>query len=199
LHKFLQAQAHSEVRVKLSSAQATVLEKSLANETIKIPPGNYRLDNPGPEKLYWRAETKGQSSATDFSEEGIRITRTYQGLDRPQDVHRDGQGIWHIRRGARVCVVLSAVSQGAPHRPRLQDALPGGLEAIRLVGASHDSVAILHESGLEVESRFGDVLSCEYMAQATWPGTYTAPPAYAEDVDHPEFTGQTDSAQVIVE
>jgi alpha-2-macroglobulin len=51
-------------------------------------------------------------------------------VDDPGDVRRDGDGVWHVRAGARVRVKLKMAAPGRRTHVALVDPLPAGLEAL---------------------------------------------------------------------
>jgi uncharacterized protein YfaS (alpha-2-macroglobulin family) len=69
---------------------------------------------------------------------GFVVDRRYEAVDDPGDVHRDADGTWHVRAGARVRVRVTFAATARRYQVRLRDPLPAGLEAInpRLEGGA---------------------------------------------------------------
>src|SRR5689334_24937086 len=61
---------------------------------------------------------------------GFTVSRTYEAIDHPEDVTRDGEGVWHIKAGSRVRVRLSLVAPARRYHVALTDPLPAGLESL---------------------------------------------------------------------
>lgn len=65
---------------------------------------------------------------------GFVVRRHYEGVDDPEDVVQDDDGIWRIRAGARVRIVTEMMLPSRRLDVRLDDPLPAGLEAIEGLG-----------------------------------------------------------------
>jgi uncharacterized protein YfaS (alpha-2-macroglobulin family) len=183
------------------------------------------LSKEGPGRLYYRLGLR--YAPTDLSlkplDMGFVVQRRYEALDNPEDVHQDGDGVWHIRAGARVRVMISMVTNNRRYHVALVDPLPAGLEIVNPALAVSGSVP--QDPGA-ANSRYGwwwwgpwyehqnlrdnqaeaftpllweGVYSYSYIARATTPGTFVVPPTKAEEMYSPEVFGRSASDWVIVE
>jgi uncharacterized protein YfaS (alpha-2-macroglobulin family) len=154
---------------------------------------------------------------------GFVVQRSYEAIDEPEDVHRDDDGVWHIKAGARVRVKLMMVADNRRYHVALVDPLPAGLEiinpALAVSGSTpQDTSADNYRYGWwwwftwyehqnmrdERAEAFTSVLwdgvyEYTYEARATTPGTFIVPPAKAEEMYSPEVFGRSTSDWVIVE
>ncbi len=152
---------------------------------------------------------------------GFVVQRTYEGVDDPEDVYQDADGTWHIKLGARVRVRLTLVADNRRYHVALVDPLPAGLEPINPALAVSQSVpqdpdaAVLpwwwwgswydHQNMRDerVEAfatlLWEGVYTYDYVARATTPGTFVAPPTKAEEMYSPDVFGRSGSDLVIVE
>jgi alpha-2-macroglobulin len=185
------------------------------------------LSKEGPGRLYYRVGLS--YAPADLTLEpldmGFLVKRTYEAVDNPDDVRQDGDGTWHIRAGSRVRVRLTLVAPSRRTHVALVDPLPAGLEPINPELAVAESIPRdeqeQQESGRdwwwwwwrwyehqnlrdERAEAFTTLLyegayEYSYVARATTPGTFVAPPAKAEEMYHPEVFGRSASDWVIVE
>jgi uncharacterized protein YfaS (alpha-2-macroglobulin family) len=58
------------------------------------------------------------------------VKRTYEPIDDPEDVTKDKEGVWHIKVGAKVRVVLNLINKNRNFHVALVDKLPAGFEAL---------------------------------------------------------------------
>ena len=151
---------------------------------------------------------------------GFVVQRSYEGVDNPEDVYQDEQGIWHIKLGSRVRVKLMMVADNRRYHVALVDPLPAGLEAINPALAVSQSVPggsgepspywwwgtwydhqNMRDERLEAFSTllWEGVYDYDYVARATTPGTFVVPPTKAEEMYVPETFGRSSSDVVIVE
>ncbi|MBN1639727.1 MAG: hypothetical protein JXA09_00735 [Anaerolineae bacterium] len=183
------------------------------------------LSKEGPGRLYYRlglryAPTDLDMDAVDM---GFIVQRVYEAIDDPADVSQDADGVWHVRAGARVRVRLTMVADSRRYHVALVDPLPAGLEIVNPALAVSGDVP---QDPQAEESRYGwwwwrpwyehqnmrderaeafatllwdGVYSYSYVARATTPGTYVAPPAKAEEMYSPEVFGRSSSDLVVVE
>ena len=159
----------------------------------------------------------------DPADMGFVVQRSYEAVDDPDDVSQDEDGVWHIKAGARVRVRLTMVADSRRYHVALVDPLPAGLEIVNpALAVSGDIPQDPHASNY----RYGwwwwgswyqhqnmrderaeaftallweGVYNYSYMARATTPGTFVAPPAKAEEMYSPEVFGRSSSDWVIVE
>ena len=183
------------------------------------------LSKTGPGRLYYRL---GLSYApTDLNldplDMGFVVQREYEAVDDPEDVWQDEDGVWHVKAGARVRVRLTMVADNRRYHVALVDPLPAGLEIVNPDLAVSGSTPQDPESS---ESRYGwwwwgtwyehqnlrderaeaftsllwdGVYEYTYIARATTPGTFIAPPAKAEEMYSHEVFGRSSSDWVVVE
>ncbi len=185
------------------------------------------LQKDGAGRLYYRLGL--QYAPTDFKlpprDEGFVVDRTYEAVDDPGDVRRDGTGVWHIKPGAMVRVKMTMVADTNHTNMALVDELPAGLEAINpALSASprpraektNDKVVPvglpmwygstwfdhenLRDDRVEAFSSYlyGGTYDYTYVARATTLGDFVVPPAKAEEIYAPEVFGRSGSDRVIV-
>ena len=181
------------------------------------------LDKQGAGRLYYRIGLKYAPESLDLAamEQGFSVTRSYRGLDNPDDVKQREDGTWQVKAGARVEVNLTMLAPAERHHVALVDALPAGFEALNpaLAFTAQNSdnnepepmrfswmrtwyeYQNLRDERAEAFSSFlpDGVYNYSYVARATTLGTFIAPPAKAEEMYHPETFGRSASAKVVVE
>jgi uncharacterized protein YfaS (alpha-2-macroglobulin family) len=177
----------------------------------------------GDGRLYYRlALNYAPSDLTlDPLSRGFVVQRTYEGVDDPEDVYQDADGTWHIKLGARVRVRLTLVADNRRYHVALVDPLPAGLEPInpalavaQSVPEDPDAVQLpwwwwwqwydhqnMRDERVEAFSAllWEGVYTYDYVARATTPGTFVAPPTKAEEMYSPDVFGRSGSDIVIVE
>lgn len=181
------------------------------------------LSKDGTGRLYYRLGLKYAPTdlRLDPLEMGFVVQRIYEGVDDPNDVWLDEEGIWHIKAGTRVKVSLTMVADSRRYHVALIDPLPAGLEIINPNLAVSESLPDdpgqsrnnfywwyqwyqhqnLRDSRVEVFTSllWDGVYEYTYFARATMPGTFIVPPAKAEEMYSPEVFGRGQSDIVIVE
>ncbi len=159
---------------------------------------------------------------------GFVVQRVYEPVDDPGDVYQDAAGAWHIKAGARVRVRLTMVADNRRYHVALTDPLPAGLEIVNPALAVTGSLPQDPQERVRPEGRasyygwwwrywfehqnlrderaeaftsllWEGVYEYTYVARATTPGIFVAPPAKAEEMYSPEVFGRSGSAVVIVE
>jgi hypothetical protein len=121
-------------------------------------PADLTLAKEGAGRLYYRIGMQYAPSSLklEAADHGFAVERRYEGVDRPEDVRKDAEGVWHVKAGARVRVRLTMVATSRRYHVALVDPLPAGLEAsnpaLRVTGASRegpdDSVTVMGAPGL---------------------------------------------------
>jgi hypothetical protein len=183
------------------------------------------LSKEGPGRLYYRL---GLSYApTDLTldplDMGFIVQRSYEGVDDPEDVYQDGDGVWHIKAGARVRVRLNMIADNRRYHVALVDPLPAGLEIVNPALAVSGSIPqdpdredyrygwwwwgtwYEHQNMRDeraeafVSLLWDGVYDYTYVGRATTPGTFVVPPAKAEEMYSPEVFGRSATDWVIVE
>ncbi|MCD4673235.1 MAG: hypothetical protein K8R77_11280 [Anaerolineaceae bacterium] len=181
------------------------------------------LSKDGAGRLYYRlglryAPTNLRLDPLDM---GFVVQRVYEGVDDPDDVKLDEQGVWHIKAGARVRVRLTMVADNRRYHVALVDPLPAGLEIINPALAVAESIPAdpnsaepgywwwwrwyqhqnMRDERAEVFTAllWDGVYEYTYVARATMPGEFVAPPAKAEEMYSPEVFGRSGSDIVVVE
>jgi uncharacterized protein YfaS (alpha-2-macroglobulin family) len=187
---------------------------------------NLIISKDGTGRLYYRlglryAPTDLNLPPTDM---GFVVERTYEAVDNPEDVTRDENGVWHIKAGARVRVKLTMVADSRRYHVALVDPLPAGLEIVNpdlavsqnappADGAQPEPYYYWwwrwtwyeHENFRDARAEaftsllWDGVYEYSYIARATTPGKFVAPPAKAEEMYSPEVFGRSASDWVIVE
>ncbi len=193
-----------------------------------IPAGESRdlvIHKEGTGRLYYRlgldyAPTDLTLDALDM---GFVVERRYEAIDDPSDVRRDAAGIWHIKAGAKVRVLLTMVADNRRYHVALVDPLPAGLEIINpelaITGKEGETSGTrtsgynwwwhwnwfnhqnLRDERAEVFTPllWDGVYDYSYTARATTPGRFVVPPTKAEEMYSPEVFGRSASDIVIVE
>ncbi len=187
---------------------------------------NLILSKEGAGRLYYRvgmtyAPTSLKLDPADY---GFTVERKYEAVEKADDVRRDADGTWHIKAGAKVRVRLTMVAQSRRYHVALVDPLPAGLEPLNAALAVTGSVPQdpngtdfqrgywwwgrtwyehqnLRDERVEAFASllWEGVYNYSYVARATTPGVFVAPPAKAEEMYHPETFGRSASDRVIVE
>lgn len=90
------------------------------------------LDKKGPGRLYYRIGMKYAPSnlKLDPADYGFTVLRSYEPVDRPDDVKQNPDGSWTFKTGARVRVRLTMVAESRRYHVALVDPLPAGLEIL---------------------------------------------------------------------
>ncbi len=186
---------------------------------------NLILSKEGEGRVYYRLGLKYAPTDLNLSplDMGFVVTREYEGVDDSEDVWRDADGVWHIKAGARVRVKIKMVADNRRYHVALVDPLPAGLEIVNPDLAVSGSTP---QDPNATEFRYGwwwwrtwyehqnlrderaeaftsllwdGVYDYSYIARATTPGTFIAPPAKAEEMYSPEVFGRSGSDWVVVE
>ncbi|MCD4753223.1 MAG: hypothetical protein K8R40_09145, partial [Anaerolineaceae bacterium] len=144
----------------------------------------------------------------------------YEGVDDPDDVRLDDDGIWHIKAGARVRVRITMVAASRRYHVALVDPLPAGLEIINPALAVSESLPddptepnygwwwwrwYQHQNLRDERAEAFTALLWEgtyeysYVARAITPGRFVVPPTKAEEMYSPEVFGRSAGDVVIVE
>jgi uncharacterized protein YfaS (alpha-2-macroglobulin family) len=184
---------------------------------------NLILGKDGPGRLYYRLGLRYApiDLNLDALDMGFVIQRRYEGVDNPEDVSQDSEGMWHIKAGARVRVKITMVAGNRRYHVALVDRLPAGLEIVNPAlevsqstpqdPASPDYRYIWWGTWYEHQNLRDDraeaftsllwdgVYEYTYITRATTPGTFVVPPAKAEEMYSPEVFGRSGSDRVMVE
>ena len=181
------------------------------------------LQKEGPGRLYYRLGLRYAPTdlTLDPADHGFTVERIYESVDDPGDVSRDEDGVWHIRAGARVRVKLTMAAPSRRVHVALVDPLPAGLEILnpelavtadlpldpissqgkrRWLGSWYQHQNLRDERAEAFTSYlWAGVYEYSYMARATTPGAFVAPPAKAEEMYAPETFGRTGTDWIVVE
>jgi len=188
---------------------------------------NLVLSKTGPGRLYYRLGiTYAPKDLTlEPLDEGFTVLRTYEAVDDPADVRQDENGVWHVRAGARVRIKLTMIAPSRRYHVALVDPLPAGFEAINPALAVSGSIPQAPEESAQPAMRYWwwnwtwyehqnlrdqraesfasllweGVHDYSYVARATTPGTFVAPPPKAEEMYSPEVFGRGATEWVVVE
>jgi len=180
----------------------------------------------GEGRLYYRAGLRYAPRSLDLPplEAGFAVSRRYDAVDDAGDVRQDSAGGWHVRAGARVRVTLTMTAPSRRLHVALVDPLPAGFEAVNaeLQGArpvppgpadapsgdwswwwrrywyEHENLRDRRAEAFTSLLRAG-TYTWSYVARATTPGSFVAPPPHAEEMYSPETYGRGASDRVIVE
>ena len=181
------------------------------------------LSKDGAGRLYYRLGLRYAPTdlRLDPMDMGFVVQRIYEGVDDPDDVRLDENGVWHIKAGARVRIRLTMVADNRRYHVALVDPLPAGLEIINPALAVSETIPgdptsaeksywwwwrwyqhqNMRDERAEVFTSllWDGVYEYTYVARATMPGKFVAPPAKAEEMYSPEVFGRSGSDIVIVE
>ena len=181
------------------------------------------LQKEGQGRLYYRLGLRYAPTdlTLDPADHGFTVERIYEAVDDPEDVSRDEDGVWHIRAGARVRVKLTMAAPSRRVHVALVDPLPAGLEILnpelavtaelpenpissqgkrRWLGSWYQHQNLRDERAEAFTSYlWAGVYEYSYMARATTPGAFVAPPAKAEEMYAPETFGRTGTDWVVIE
>jgi alpha-2-macroglobulin len=178
-------------------------------------------------RLYYRIGLRyaPASLRLDPLDRGFVVGRSYEGVDNPADVTRDPDGTWRIKAGATVRVRLTVVAESQRTRVALIDPLPAGLEIVNpSLATTPDLPPDTQPAGSQSadSSRFrygtwfdhqnmrddraeafstllpGGTYDYSYVARATTPGTFVAPPTRAEEIYAPETFGRGVTDSVVI-
>jgi uncharacterized protein YfaS (alpha-2-macroglobulin family) len=187
---------------------------------VKKAPVLIQKDGPG--RLYYRlglnyAPQNLWLAAADY---GFAVEREYEAVDDPKDVTRTKDG-YQVKAGARVRVKLTMVAPARRYHVALIDPLPAGFEALNPALAVTGTQPVgeaaemrtrywwwgpwyehqnLRDSRAEAFTTYlwDGVYTYTYIARATTPGAFVAPPAKAEEMYAPETFGRSASDRVTV-
>jgi uncharacterized protein YfaS (alpha-2-macroglobulin family) len=213
-HKF---QGRSTDRYNVNVAMRVLAEGGASKNLI--------LSKEGPGRLYYRIgmQYAPANLKLDPSEHGFTVERVYEAVDKPDDVRRDSDGVWHIKAGTKVRVKLTMVAPSRRYHVALVDPIPAGLEAMNpalaVTGnipqdpkeATNDPWWWLRWPWFEHQNMRDErveafaslvwegVHTYSYVARATTPGIFIVPPTKAEEMYHPETFGRGPTDRVIVE
>ncbi len=194
------------------------------SELVTIGDADIVIGKDGEGRLYYRIglRTAPSDLQLDPAERGFVVVRTYEGVDDPADVTRDADGTWHIKAGARVRVRLTMVAESQRTNVALVDPLAAGLEIVDTTseitqdvpadlgadsdaswwwwGQWYDHVNVRDDRAEAIASWLpAGTYDYSYVARATTPGTFVAPPARAEEIYAPETFGRSGTDVVVVD
>ncbi len=182
----------------------------------------------GPGRLYYRlgldyAPKSLMLKAADF---GFSVERKYEAVEKPDDVKRDADGVYHIKAGAVVRSKITFKAPGARYHVALMDPLPAGAEPLNAELAGTQSMFDKSKDAPEEQEKhrylfqrswanhenlrdhqaeaFTSLLgagtySYSYLMRATTPGHYRVAPTKAEEMYATETFGRAESENVIIE
>ncbi|MFV0389422.1 MAG: alpha-2-macroglobulin family protein [Pyrinomonadaceae bacterium] len=90
------------------------------------------LNKQGAGRLYYRLGMNYAPKNLNLkpADYGFTVLRSYEAVDKPEDVTQTGEGHWKIKAGARVRVKLTMVADARRYHVALVDPLPAGLEIL---------------------------------------------------------------------
>jgi len=180
------------------------------------------LQKEGSGRLYYRLGMQYAPSNLKLepADYGFKVERTYEAVDNADDVSRDSDGSWHIKEGSKVRVRLKMAAPARRYFVALVDHLPAGFEPLNPALSTtavipKDTVGNatgyrgtdqwfdhqnLRDERVEAFSEllWAGVYNYSYVAKATTPGEFIAPPPKAEEMYHPETFGRGASERVVV-
>ncbi len=197
------------------------------NSTV-VPPmvegrGELVLQKEGVGRLYYRLGLSYAPKNLNLAplDRGFVVQRSFEALDNPSDVYRDGEGNIRVVAGASVAVKLTVVNDSRRTNMVLVDPLAAGFEPVNQALAVSPLLDIPnsepadswfweprwfeHENQRDERiEAYSSLLSAgtheySYVVRATTPGRFVVPPARAEEIYAPEVFGRSQSHVVIVE
>jgi hypothetical protein len=205
---------------EISIPMKFVLDKT----AIEDGTSNIIISKEGEGRLYYRLGLKYAPTdlVLDPLDMGFVVERRYEAVDVPEDVSQDADGVWHIKAGARVKVVIKMVADSRRYHVALVDPLPAGLEIINpglavsqnppqedpevrpygwwWWGTWYEHQNLRDDRAEAFTSLLWDgVYEYTYYARATTPGTFVVPPTKAEEMYSPEVFGRSSSDRVVIE
>ncbi|MCW5961637.1 MAG: hypothetical protein KIS76_15850 [Pyrinomonadaceae bacterium] len=93
---------------------------------------NLIFDKQGAGRLYYRIGMNYAPKNLNLkpADYGFTVLRTYEAVDKPEDVRQEADGKWVFAAGSRVRVRLTMVAQARRYHVALVDPLPAGLEIL---------------------------------------------------------------------
>ncbi len=188
------------VRKTLRNTKVLSLKKTLEG----LRPGDLKIQVRGTAHYTVRLVTARKANQARAINRGFAVTRSY--LDPDTDVP-----FTQFKAGSLVKVRLKVTLNAGGRWVAVVDPLPGGLEpvnsklatSVRTTGSGSNRTWTHMEMRDDRVQAFADNLSpgsytLEYMARATLPGTFTAPPSHAEQMYSPDQFGRTTAVQIKV-
>jgi len=191
----------------------------------ELRPGSVTIGKEGPGRLYYRAGLRYAPRDLDLLplDAGFVVSRTYEAVDDPRDVVLGADGRWRVKAGARVRVTLTMTAPSRRVHVALVDPLPAGFEPVNpdLRGAQatppaqsqsnpgewgwwwrtywyqHQNLRDDRAEAFTSLLRAG-TYTYSYVARATTPGQFIAPPPRAEEMYSPEVFGRGKTERVVI-
>ncbi|HSU15295.1 alpha-2-macroglobulin family protein [Longimicrobium sp.] len=188
-------------------------------------PESVTIGKEGPGRLYYRAGLRYAPRDLDLLplDAGFVVSRTYEAVDDPRDVVLGADGRWRVKAGARVRVTLTMTAPSRRVHVALVDPLPAGFEPVNpdLRGAQatppaqagarpmdygwwwrtywyqHQNLRDDRAEAFTSLLRAG-TYTYSYVARATTPGQFIAPPPRAEEMYSPEVFGRGKTERVVI-
>jgi len=211
---------------QMSAGEQKFAGRSVDSKSISVPmqflqqkteAQNLILDKQGNGRLYYRIGLKyaPKNLNLDAADFGFTVMRSYEAIDKADDVTQNADGTWTIKSGARIRVRLQMVAPTRRYHVALVDNLPAGLEIINSELAVSESLPEDQKTPVSGDYNYRDsiwydhqnlrdekaeifksllyegVWNYSYVARATTPGDFVAPPAKAEEMYSPETFGRS--------
>ncbi|HKO42962.1 MAG TPA: alpha-2-macroglobulin family protein [Pyrinomonadaceae bacterium] len=86
----------------------------------------------GPGRLYYRLGMQYAPSNLSLkpADYGFVVQRSYEAIDKPEDLKRDADGTWRVKAGARIRVRVKMIAPTRRYHVALVDPLPAGFETL---------------------------------------------------------------------
>ena len=90
------------------------------------------LAKEGPGRLYYRLGMQYAPSNLSLkpADYGFVVQRSYEAIDKPDDLKRDADGTWRVKAGARIRVRVKLIAPTRRYHVALVDPLPAGFETL---------------------------------------------------------------------
>lgn len=192
-----------EVTRRLKGGKVLAFRRYLHN----YKPGEVKIETSGKVRYAVRLTEAREDPATTPVAKGFVITRAYLDPDKNTPLTR-------FKAGQLVKVRVEIKGQISARYVAVEDPMPAGFEAVntRLATAEDTSGTQTQQSWdfthrelrddrvlAFVDQMYHDSLTLEYLARATLPGTFMAPPAQVLEMYTPDVNGRTASTQVVIE
>ncbi len=188
---------------------------------------NLTVQKKGAGRVYYRIGMKYAPTNLNLKAKnyGFSVSRTYEPIEDASDVSQGADGRWIIKSGAKIRVRINMVAAARRYHVALIDPLPAGFEIMNpdlavtgvipgnTGGRGSNQFSFrwgwrgtwfdhqnFRDDRAEAFSSIirGGVYEYSYVARATTPGEFIAPPAKAEEMYHPETFGRSETDFVTV-
>lgn len=209
---------------KFAGRSAVSKEVTVPMSFIKKTDTEVLITKTGPGRLYYRlgldyAPKALMMKAADF---GFALERSYEAVEKPDDVKQDKNGVWHFKAGSVIRSKITFKAPGMRYHVALMDPLPAGAEPLNTELAGTQTMFDIKDNAHEYlpyrnrffsdhenlrdhqAEAFSSIMrpgtySYSYLMRATTPGNYRVAPTKAEEMYATETFGRAASENVVIE